>query len=115
SAHRRPLELRAPARAVESRPRIVGAGPPSPDTGRSRRRGDGEEAQWARPDSNRRSSLCESDVVTTGPRAQHPSRRAALLKGFYIGRARTNGTTRLATTVRTRPLARARLPASRSP
>jgi hypothetical protein len=25
---------------------------------------------WARPDSNRRSSLCESDVVTAGPRAR---------------------------------------------
>src|SRR5208337_1882540 len=42
----------------------------------TRRRGD-EMAKtgripvgWARPDSNRRSSLCESDVVTAGPRAR---------------------------------------------
>src|SRR5271170_3756337 len=46
----------------------------------TRRRGD-EMAKtgripvgWARPDSNRRSSLCESDVVTAGPRARRGER-----------------------------------------
>ena len=42
------------------------------------------DPKWARPDSNRRSSLCESDVVTAGPRAQPPSPALPLLKQFYL-------------------------------
>jgi hypothetical protein len=70
---------------------------------------------WARPDSNRRSSLCESDVVTTGPRARRRGRGFGPHKPFSHAKSNRAGRRRLAATVSTSPVANARLPASGSP
>ena len=55
---------------VGPRSRLIGPGPGRPIArGRPRR-----VPRWARPDLNRRSSLCESDVLTAGLRARRDGR-----------------------------------------
>ena len=96
--------------------RVAHGGPSNGSAGSiSRAGGTTPGRTWARPDSNRRSSLCESDVVTAGPRARRPGRAPPPFKQCYRGSASTSGRTRLAVTVRMRPLASERLPASSSP
>jgi hypothetical protein len=93
----------APSELPRQKPRVLVRGMPP-------------RRKWARPDSNRRSSLCESDVLTAGLRARNPpGGHPVRFKSHAPGTPRIKGRVKLAINVRISPAASAKEAASASP